>query len=86
MLDRLLLTVLLGFWLATGRVTQGQEQVLPADKAPIGTPLKAPDSFVRYQLSHLQKGGQGFPPPEFQVQYARDKDDPQTISGDTVAN
>lgn len=77
-------------WLGMACVCQAQgpngEQVLPADKAPVGTPLKRPDSFPRYQLSNLRKGGGQIRPAEFSVDYVRDNDGGAPSSVILVAN
>lgn len=54
--------------------TQNGEQVLPADKAPVGAPLRRPENFPWYQLSNLRKGGGQLRPAEFTLDYVRDKD------------
>jgi ribosomal protein L7/L12 len=77
-------------WVGTAYVCRAQapngEQVLPADKAPVGTPLKRPDSFPRYQLSNLRKGGGRIRPAEFSVDYVRDNDGGAHASVILVAN
>jgi large subunit ribosomal protein L7/L12 len=65
---------------------QNAEQILPADKAPVGTPLRRPDSFPHYQLSNLRKGGGQLRPAEFSLDYVRDVDGAGFYSVILVAN
>jgi ribosomal protein L7/L12 len=62
-------------WMAAASLSEAQapngEQILPADKGIVGTPLRRPDNFPQYQLSNLRKGGGQLRPAEFSLEYAR---------------
>lgn len=67
--------ILLGItWQCEAQNTQNGEQILAADKAPVGAPLRRPENFPWYQLSNLRKGGGQLRPAEFTLDYTRQTD------------
>ena len=76
-------------WLGAASLCEAQgpaEQVLPADKGAVGTPLRRPDNFPHFQLSNLHKGGGQLRPAEFTVSYNRDVEGAVGSSVILVAN